>query len=249
MNQTNPNAAFLIIGDEILSGRTKDENLNFLANELSKLGVSLREVRVVADVEIEIIEALNALRKKFDYVFTSGGIGPTHDDITSAAIAKAFGQNLVENFEAKNLLKNYYGEENLNEARLKMALIPASAKLLDKNDVVLVPGFFIENVFVFAGIPKIFKSMFSSAKSQIKGGKKTEFCEIQISLVESLIAKDFGNLQQKFPQVLMGSYPSENKTSLVFRSTNYQAIEESANEMIEILKAIKSDAIFNILKS
>ena len=249
MSKQNPTAAFLIIGDEILSGRTKDENLNFLANQLSELGVSLREVRVVADVEIEIIEALNALRKKFDYVFTSGGIGPTHDDITSAAIAKAFGENLVENSQAKNLLTNYYGKENLNEARLKMALIPASATLLDKDDVVLVPAFFIENVFVFAGIPKIFKSMFFSAKNQIKGGKKTEFCEIQISLVESLIAKDFANLQQKFPQVLMGSYPSDGKTSLVFRSTEYSAIETSSNEMIEILKTIKSDAILNFFKS
>ncbi len=248
MNQKIITAAFLIIGDEILSGRTKDENLNFLALQLGELGVVLREVRVVADIELEIIEAVNALRSKFDYVFTSGGIGPTHDDITSLSIAKAFNDQLVKNQNAEELLLKYYGKENINEARIKMALIPSRAKLLNKDDVVLVPGFFIENVFVFAGIPRIFQAMFTSAKKEIATGKKTKFCEIKISLVESIIAKDFSNLQQRYLQVAMGSYPSDGKTSLVFRSTDYEAIQKSSNEMIAILKNIKADAVLEVIK-
>jgi molybdenum cofactor synthesis domain-containing protein len=228
-------AALVIIGDEILSGRTRDENLNFLARNLGEIGVNLREVRVVADDEKEIIAAVNALRQKHHYLFTSGGIGPTHDDITSASIAKAFGDQLIKNEEAAAILANHYGAENVNEARMKMAFVPSRATLLD-NPISSAPGFRIENVFVFAGIPKIFQAMFESAKKEIIGGKKTATREIKISLTESVIAEDFASLQQKYPQVAMGSYPRDGGTSLVFRSIDHDALEMAVREMGDILQ-------------
>jgi molybdenum cofactor synthesis domain-containing protein len=148
----------IIVGDEILSGRTVDQNINFLAKNLAQIGINLQEVRVVGDFENEIISALNELRKKFDYVFTSGGIGPTHDDITSLCIAKAFSDELIIHQEAKEILYKFYGPENVNEARMKMATLPSKAKLLN-NPISSAPGFYLENVFVMAGIPKIFQAM------------------------------------------------------------------------------------------
>ncbi len=216
MTKEKVTAGLLIIGDEILSGRTKDANLNFLALSLAEIGISLSEVRVVADIEEEIIWALNALRSKFDYVFTSGGIGPTHDDITCAAVAKAFGQKTVLNEIALEILRNHYGKENVNEARKKMAILPEGASLLD-NPVSSAPGFRIENVFVMAGIPKIFQAMFVAAKQQLIGGKKTKSIEAEIALTESIIAKDFADMQEKYPLVTMGSYPFSGGTALVFR--------------------------------
>ncbi len=228
-------AALLIIGDEILSGRTEDKNINFLAKNLTEMGISLREVRVVPDIENEIITALNEIRKKFDYVFTSGGIGPTHDDITSLSVAKAFGETLIQNQEATEILYKYYGKENVNEARLKMAFVPQSAKLLD-NPVSSAPGFRIDNVFVMAGVPKIFQAMFFAAKKELIGGKKIESRELQINLTESLIAKDLTDLQNKYPEVTMGSYPFDGGTSLVFRSANVNLLEKAVNEMTHILQ-------------
>lgn len=248
MSEKNVTAGLLIIGDEILSGRTQDANLNFLAKSLADIGINLQEVRVVPDIEGEIIEAINALRKKFNYVFTSGGIGPTHDDITSATIAKAFNDQLIKNEEAAQLLLKYYGEGNMNEARMKMAFIPSSAKLLF-NPVSSAPGFRIENVFVMAGVPKIFRAMFEAAKTELVGGKKTKAQEIKITLTESMIAKDFSDLQKKYEQVVMGSYPSDGGTSLVFRSIDYQALEQSVKEMIAILQKIKSDVVITVIKS
>jgi len=242
MKKDNITAALVIIGDEILSGRTKDANLNFLATNLAEIGINLREVRVVPDIENEIIDAVNAVRKKFDYVFTSGGIGPTHDDITCEAIAKAFGDKVEKNKEAAEILIKYYGAENVNEARMKMAMLPTRASLLD-NPVSSAPGFRLENVFVMAGIPKIFQAMFEAAKKELIGGKKTESLEIKISLTESVIAKDFSDLQKKYPQVVMGSYPFDGGTSLVFRSADYQALEIAKLEMETILKKWKKDSL------
>lgn len=240
-------AAFIIIGDEILSGRTVDANLNFLALNLAELGVNLKEVRVVPDIESEIVAAVNALRPKYNYVFTSGGVGPTHDDITSAAIAKAFDDVLEKNSDAENLLLQYYGSDRLNPARLKMAYIPSRAQLL-QNNIKSPSGFKIENVFVLAGIPKIFQALFEGAKSEIIGGKKTRSREIKTSLPEGLIAKDFAELQNKYPQVTMGSYPVEGATSLVFRSIDYDAIEKSSCEMVTLLEKISGDSIIEISK-
>jgi molybdenum cofactor synthesis domain-containing protein len=241
-------AALVIIGDEILSGRTKDENMNFLAVSLGEMGINLKEVHVVIDGEEEIVEAINVLRKKYDYVFTSGGVGPTHDDITSAAITKAFDDEYLINEEAKTILENYYGHGNLNEALLKMAFMPSKATLI-QNEINAVSGFKIENVFVLAGIPKIFRIMFEGAKKDLQGGAKTKMQEVKIALTESVIAKDFANLQQKYPQIIMGSYPGEGTTSLVFRGTDYETLEKSVNEMISILKNLQSDSVLTVVKS
>ncbi len=232
-------AAFVMIGDEILSGRTVDKNLNFLACNLTAFGINLREVRVVPDVADEIIKAVNEVRTKYDYVFTSGGIGPTHDDITSAAIAKAFETNLFLDKTAEKILTEHYGAD-LNEARLKMGYIPQGASLLD-NPVSSAPGFRIENVFVMAGVPKIFEAMFEAAKKELVPGKKMQMMEIMTSLTEGWIARDLENLQKKYPQVAMGSYPYAGGTSLVFRSIDYGALEKSYNEMVEIVEKIKSN--------
>lgn len=248
MSEKKVTAGFVIIGDEILSGRTQDVNLNFLAKNLAAIGISLLEVRVVPDIEKEIVEAVNILRKKFTYVFTSGGIGPTHDDITSAAIAKAFEDVVIKNEEAAAILVKYYGAENVNEARMKMACVPSKAQLLD-NPVSSAPGFRIENVFVMAGIPKIFQAMFEAAKTELVGGKKTKTQEIKIILTESVIAKEFSDLQKKYEQVVMGSYPSESGTSLVFRSIDYDALDQAVQEMSAILKKIKSDVAITVTKS
>ncbi len=238
-------AGFLIIGDEILSGRTNDQNLNFLAKNLTELGIVLCEVRVVRDVENEIIDALLALENKFDYVFTSGGIGPTHDDITSQAVANAFRKDLILNEEAKEILYQYYGQNNVNEARLKMAYLPQSASLLD-NPISSAPGFKIKNIFVMAGIPKIFQAMFEACKKDLQLGKKIFTKEIKINLTESIVAFDFANLQKEYPDVIMGSYPFDNGTSLVFRSTNQILLEEAMQKMIAILKKINFDSILKI---
>ncbi len=232
-------AAFLMIGDEILSGRTIDKNLNFLAKSLTEFGINLCEVRVVGDIEEEIIKSLNEMRQRYDYVFTSGGIGPTHDDITSESVAKAFATTLVLHPIAHDILKKYYGDD-LNEARLKMAYIPQGASLLD-NPVSSAPGFRIDNVFVMAGVPKIFEAMFAAATKEMIGGKKMLSNEITTSLTEGWIAKDLGNLQKKYPEVVMGSYPFAGGTSLVFRSTEYDLLKNSYNEMVEIVKKIESN--------
>jgi len=228
------NAAFIIIGDEVLSGRTADKNLNFLAKELTAMGINLKEVRVVPDDENEIIDALNSLRKKFNYVFTSGGIGPTHDDITSASVAKAFEDQLIKNQEAERILINYYGKENVNEARLKMAFVPSRAELLD-NPVSSAPGFMIENVIVMAGVPKIFQAMFLAAEKKLVGGDKVISREIKISLTESIIAKDLTALQKEFLDVSMGSYPFDGGTALVFRSIDIKALENAVEKMTQII--------------
>jgi molybdenum cofactor synthesis domain-containing protein len=233
-------AGYIIIGDEILSGRTEDKNLNYLAKELINIGINLKEVRVVPDIEAEIIFAVNELRKKFDYIFTTGGIGPTHDDITSLSIAKAFDDKLIKHPEAEKILIEYYGKENINDARMKMAFVPSKSRLLD-NPVSSAPGFIIENVIVMAGVPKIMKAMFEAAKLELKGGKIVESRELKINLTESVIAKELENLQNKFSNVSMGSYPYEGGTALVFRSANIDDLEKSFAQMLSIIESIKKN--------
>jgi molybdenum cofactor synthesis domain-containing protein len=239
-------AAFIMIGDEILSGRTQDKNLNFLAKNLTEIGINLREVRVVPDIEKEIIFAINEVREKFDYIFTSGGIGPTHDDITSESIAKAFGDKIIKHKEAQEILEQYYGKENVNEARMKMAMIPSTASLLD-NPVSSAPGFRIGNVFVMAGVPQIFQAMFFAAKKELVVGAKTKSREIKINLTESIIAKDLTELQALYSTVSMGSYPFDGGTSLVFRSANYDDLDKSVDDMIKLLARIKTNSIIEVI--
>ncbi len=245
MKNSSVTASCLIIGDEILSGRTQDKNLNFIAKELVSIGINLKEVRVVSDNENEIIAAVNELRKKYNYLFTTGGIGPTHDDITSLAISKAFGDELVKNKEAEKILIHHYGKENINEARIKMAYIPLKAKLLD-NPVSSAPGFIIENVIVMAGVPNIMQSMFYAAKKDLVHGSKVESREIKISITESVIAKEMEDLQNKFDDISIGSYPYQGGTSLVFRGINLKNLDDCVKQMISIVKEKDQNLIIKV---
>lgn len=217
-----PTAAILIIGNEILSGRTKDLNLPWLGEQLAGLGIHLTECRVVRDEEDAIIEAVNALRARNDYVFSTGGIGPTHDDITSATMAKAFGVKLHRHPDALATLLAYYKPEDINEARLKMADVPEGAELI-ANPVSAAPGYRFENVYVFAGVPRIMQAMFDNIRHQLVGGQPIRSHAVSVYLTEGAIAEKLTRIQEAFPQVDIGSYPMirEGKlgTSLVMRSS------------------------------
>ena len=234
-------AALIIIGNEILSGRTKDKNLAYLAEWLNEIGIQLYEVRVIRDDEKEIIDCVNLLRKKYNYVFTTGGIGPTHDDITTASIAKAFNVELETNPEALNILKGYYKEGELNEARLKMTLLPQGAELVE-NPVTKAPGFKMENVFVMAGIPSIMQGMLEGAKIFLEIGNKMSSKSIDVFMPESVVAGKLSKIQDNFSNVEIGSYPfnKEGKfgTSLVMRSADLQALDSCEHEITAMVKKL-----------
>ncbi|MEM7123839.1 MAG: competence/damage-inducible protein A [Pseudomonadota bacterium] len=223
-------AAVLIIGNEILSGRTQDANLAYLGQNLNEIGIQLKEARVVSDDEAEIVDAVNALRARYDYVFTTGGIGPTHDDITADSVAKAFGVGIDYHPEVYEVLKENFESRGMavNEARMRMARIPDGAKLID-NTVSLAPGFEIENVFVLAGVPSIARAMFEGAKNRLRGGATVLSRSIRVHTGEGTVAADLAEAQTVFPDVDMGSYPwSENGkfgTSLVLRSTDKERLD------------------------
>ena len=243
---TTVTAAVIIIGDEILSGRTKDQNLGFLAEALNEAGVQLRECRVVADVEAEIVAAVNELRARFDYVFTTGGIGPTHDDITAAAIARAFDVELERNSEAVEALDRYYEPGRLIEARLKMADIPAGARLID-NPVSGAPGFQLDNVFVLPGVPVIMEAMFEGLTNRLVGGEPVLTENVTTNLAESVIADDLGALQEIYPDVSIGSYPYFRKgklgVNLVLRATNKARIKAAADELETTIARLKGELL------
>ncbi|MCY4307315.1 MAG: molybdopterin-binding protein [Rhodobacteraceae bacterium] len=207
-NTENPSAAFLVIGDEVLSGRTQDMNVAFIAKSLSEKGVDLIEVRIVPDVVPTIASTLNELRNKFDLVFTSGGIGPTHDDMTAEAVAEAFSTRLEINSEAKALIEARAKAQSLelNKARLRMAHIPVGAKLIN-NSVSGAPGFNIGNVYVMAGVPKIFRAMVSEVIPGLPEGKPQLSRTITINRPEGEIAHELGRIAKKWPSVSIGSYP------------------------------------------
>lgn len=225
-------ASYLMIGDEILSGRTPDDNLNFLALGLTEIGIDLQEVRVVKDNLNQIITAIRDLHGKYDYIFTTGGIGPTHDDITCEAIAKAINDDLVKNLEAEQILIDYYGSKNLNKSRLKMAVLPSKAKLLD-NPISSAPGFIVDNIIVMAGVPKIMRAMFNAALEFLERGDKIYSKELVLNVTESVIAKDLSILQDKFSNVSMGSYPFAGGTAIVFRSSSESDLDQSYNLMLK----------------
>ena len=234
-------AALIIIGNEILSGRTKDKNLAYLAEWLNEIGIQLHEVRVIRDDEKEIIDCVNLLRKKYDYVFTTGGIGPTHDDITTESIAKAFNVELETNPEALKILQSYYKEGELNEARLKMTLLPKGAELVE-NPVTKAPGFKMENVFVMAGIPSIMQGMLEGAKAFLKVGNKMTSKSIDVFMPESYVAEELSKMQDNYPEVEIGSYPFNKEgqfgTSLVMRSANLDILERCASDVAEMVKKL-----------
>lgn len=201
------NAAILVIGNEILSGRTQDSNVAYLGKELAARGIMLSEVRIVRDDQPAIVAALDALRATHTYVFTSGGIGPTHDDITSAAVAKAFGVAQERNPEAVRRLQSRYGEGELNAARLKMAEIPAGASLID-NPVSQAPGFRLDNVFVMAGVPSILRAMFEGIRGTLAEGPPQMSRSLTLTAREGDLAEGLARIQDRHPQVEVGSYPS-----------------------------------------
>ena len=223
-------AAVLVIGDEILSGRTKDKNIGWIADHLTAIGIQLREVRVVPDIEDEIVAALNHLRAKFTYVFTTGGIGPTHDDITADCVAKAFGAKIDVDPRALALMKPYYEKRGLEltPARLRMARLPEGSELV-ANSVSIAPGFKIGNVIVMAGVPHIMQVMLDAVTPSLKTGKKMLSETIELSRPEGEIAEMFGAHQKEFPDVMMGSYPFGRDakswgTNLVLRATDAQRL-------------------------
>ena len=204
--KTRYTAALLVIGNEILSGRTQDKNINWVAVKLTERGITMLEVRVVPDVEARIIDSVRALSEAYDYVFTSGGIGPTHDDITAESMAKAFDAPLEKNAEAYEILERHYGKENLTSARLKMGLIPQSATLIP-NPVSGAPGFIIRNVHVMAWVPKIMQAMLDHVLATLQGGAVVLSRTVTCDLPESRIAEGLAEIQNRWAEVDIGSYP------------------------------------------
>lgn len=229
---TNPTAAILVIGDEILSGRTRDSNLHYLAGELTRAGIALREARIVADVHAEIVAALRALSGRYDHVFTTGGIGPTHDDITADAVAEAMGAGIGPRADAMALLQAHYDRSGLpfNEARQRMARIPEGARLIE-NPVSIAPGFSIGNVHVMAGVPNIFQAMVASVLPGLTGGPPLLSQNLRVDRGEGEVAEAFGALAAEFPDLSMGSYPFIQNgaygTNLVIRGTDPGRLAEA----------------------
>jgi len=232
-------SAILIIGNEILSGRTVDKNTSFIAKWLGDLGISVEEVRVVPDKESIIIASLNELRKKYQYVFTTGGIGPTHDDITSESVAKAFGRKYDYNKEAYAILEKYYAKSDFNEGRKKMARMPEGATLI-YNENGSAPAFSVENVFVLPGIPSYVEAMIPQLKKVLVSGKKIISTSRDAKVRESSIAVELEKIQNKYPEVDIGSYPYSNKdtfgTVLVIRSIDEIKIMECKFEIEKLVK-------------
>jgi molybdenum cofactor synthesis domain-containing protein len=235
-------ACLVIIGNEILSGRTQDANLAFIAKGLNEVGVRLREVRVIPDIGETIIAAVNEMRAKFDYVFTTGGIGPTHDDITSECIARAFGVAWVLNEEARRrLAAGYANPADLNAARLRMAHIPEGAVLID-NPVSRAPGFQIGNVFVLAGVPSVMRAMFDGIKHRLGGGAPVLSRTVTSGLPEGVLAEGLGRLQERYADCDVGSYPYYRRggfgTSLVVRGTDPARLAEAVAELFALIASL-----------
>ena len=233
------NAAIIIIGNEILSGRTQDVNVASISNWLNQLGVSLEEVRIVPDIEKVIIKTVKEMYKKFTYVFTTGGIGPTHDDITSKTISKAFNMSYGYHDVAYKLLEKYYGKKNFTSGRKIMAMMPKQAGLI-LNPSSGAPGFFVKNVYCLPGVPSILKSMLGGLENKIKGGKKILTKTISARTVESEIAKSLTKVQNKFADIDIGSYPFFKQgrigVSIVVRSTKKKKIDDCCKEIVSFLK-------------
>jgi len=235
-------AAVLVIGDEILSGRTQDTNSSHIARTLGALGIALREVRVVGDVEDEIVAALNALRGRYDFVFTTGGIGPTHDDITADAVAKAFGVGIGLHPEAFALLEKRYGPGEFNEMRQRMARIPHGAALVE-NRVSGAPGFHIGNVFVMAGVPSVMRAMLEAIVPSLPRGVPVTAVTVEALLPEGQIAAGLAAIAKAHPDVSIGSYPFLREgaaqpfgTQLVIRGADPALVAAAADAVDQLVR-------------
>jgi molybdenum cofactor synthesis domain-containing protein len=239
-------AAVLVIGDEILSGRTKDKNVGFLADCLTEIGIDLKEVRIVPDEEPEIVAAVNALRGRYGYVFTTGGIGPTHDDITAESVAKAFGVAIDYHPRAVEIMRARVAQTGgvMNEARMRMTRVPISATLV-LNKISAAPGFWIGNVIVMAGIPSVMQAMFEYVVPQLKTGSKMLSDSIRANCREGDIGTELGAIAKKFPEVVIGSYPfvDENNyanTNVVVRSRDPQRLAAASAAVEAMLVRVKA---------
>ena len=238
-------AAVLVIGDEILSGRTKDKNIGYIAEYLTNLGIDLKEVRVVADEEDEIVAALNALRSRYTYVFTTGGIGPTHDDITADCVAKAFGVTIDVDPRARKLMEERFAARGveMNEARLRMARIPAGADLVE-NKQSGAPGFRIGNVIVMAGVPSIMQAMLDAATPMLQTGVKMLSETVRGDVREGDIGTELGEIAKAHPNVSIGSYPffddkSGPNTNLVIRSRDAAHLAAARTDVEAMLTRVR----------
>jgi len=239
-------AALLIIGNEVLSGRTRDANLQYLGSELNDLGIRLLEARIIPDVEDEIIAAVNRLRAKYDYVFTTGGIGPTHDDITSASVAKAFGLDLVRDPRAVALLESHYKPEDITEARLTMADVPEGCELLD-NPVSKAPGFRVDNVYVLPGVPRIMQAMFEGFRHRLAGGRPMASETIVAHVQEGRVGGPLGGIQADNPDLEIGSYPFVRDgrlgVSLVVRGPDPERVASVAERVRGLVRDLGAEPL------
>jgi molybdenum cofactor synthesis domain-containing protein len=237
-------AGVLIIGNEILSGRTQDENLGFLARGLNEAGIRLREARVIPDDSEVIVSTVNDVRRRFDYVFTTGGIGPTHDDITAQCMADAFGVPLVVHPEARRLLETHYPVGHLNEARLRMARVPEGAALLP-NPISRAPGFQIGNVFVLPGVPSIMQGIFEQLKYRLVGSEKMLSRSVSCRLGEGNLATDLAALQDRYRDLEIGSYPYFRRgdfgVTLVLRGTDRDRLDDATQELKALIRTLGGD--------
>ena len=238
-NKKEINAGIVIIGNEVLSGRTKDLNTSTLASWLNSLGINVQEVRIIPDNENIIINTVNKLRNKFNYVFTTGGIGPTHDDITAESISKAFNLEYGFHKEAFSILEKYYEPGEFNEGRQKMAKMPTSANLI-LNPSSGAPGFYVENVFCLPGVPSILKSMIGGLNNLLVGGDPILSKTINLRTYESEIAESLTNVQNKNKEVEIGSYPFFRQgklgVSIVLRSTDQNKIDSCDSQILKFIK-------------
>lgn len=238
-------AALVVIGNEVLSGRTRDANVQAFARVLGARGVRLREVRMIADDRDAIVEAVNTLRARVDYVFTTGGIGPTHDDITTDCVAAAFGVGVSVHPEARRRLEAHYGDPAaLNESRLRMARIPEGAELVD-NPVSAAPGYRLGNVFVMAGVPRIASAMLDTVKHTLRGGAVVHSRAVTAYIREGDIAAPLGAIQERFPEVEIGSYPfvrgERIGTSIVARATDAALAEAVTAEVAAAMRRLGAE--------
>ncbi len=239
MNPPNPTACLLVIGNEVLSGRTQDANIRFVATKLGEIGMPLREVRVIPDVPEVIISTVNEVRARFDHVFTTGGIGPTHDDITSECVAAAFGVPWEKQPEAWARMDRHYKPGEFNAARQRMATMPRGATLIE-NAISIAPGFTIGNVHVMAGVPRIMRSMLETLLPTLRGGVPVRSQAVHVyCLPEGTIAEPLGRIQAAYPQLDIGSYPfyriDGNGVSLVAKGADTQAVDAAAEAIMAMI--------------
>jgi molybdenum cofactor synthesis domain-containing protein len=237
-------AAVLVIGDEILSGRTKDKNIGYIAEYLTDLGIDLKEVRVVADDEAAIVEAVNALRHRWTYVFTTGGIGPTHDDITAECVAKAFGVTIGYDPRAVAIMRERFAEHELNEARMRMTRIPEGADLV-LNKISRAPGFWLGNVVVMAGIPTVMQAMLDEVAPKLKTGVKVLSQTVRADAKEGDIGTPLGEIAKAYPEVAIGSYPFFDEergpnANIVLRARDASKLANATRAVEEMLVRVKA---------